>query len=426
MAQGFLGRLLGRGAADLRAAPATDSVTVSVADKAALMQLFGFNDNAVGEPVSIKKALGVPAISAAVEFWAMGMASLPIHLYQAGNGTEGPKRIDGDLVGMLNEAVNEGLSSFDWRKYSYEQMFTVGRGLTFIERNVAGRMIALWPLDPTKTTVMRSNGVKRYKYQDGSRTVFYEASEVIDLPFMLDSDQVTHRSPILDNAEVVAMAIAATQYGAAFFRSGGVPPFVIQGKFQTSGAMQRAADDLEAAVRKASREKRQALVLPEGLEVKQIGIDAEKAQLIETQKFMILQFARIFGLPPVFLQDLSTGTYSNTEQQDLHLVKHALRPRVKQFEDELNLKLFGWKNRKQFVKLNMDALLRGDFKSRMDGYAAGIRSGVYTPNDVRALEDLPPVEGGNVAYMQGAMVPMTETGANGNDGQSDGGQNGGA
>jgi HK97 family phage portal protein len=174
--------------------------------------------------------------------------------------------------------------------------------------------------------------------------------------------------------------------------------------------MARAADDLEDAVRKAAREKRQALVLPAGLTVKTIGTDAEKAQLIETQRFLIEQVARIYNLPPVFLQDLSHGTFANVEQQDLHLVKHTLRHWVKQWEGELNLKLFGRLNRRQFVRVNLDGILRGDFKTRTEGYAAAIQHGVMTPDEARALEGRAPMPGGDQLYLQGAMVPIQQAG----------------
>jgi HK97 family phage portal protein len=394
------------------------AAVVPVSDSAEMLRIFNLGTTSASEPVTVETALSVPAISGAVNFLSRTLASLPVDVYQV--DAEGKKEpVGGDLVGLLNEAVNSETSSFDWRKYSFDQTFTGGRQFSFIDRNAMGRVIAIWPLDPLLVTVERFSGVTRYKYRENSRSVTYEAGDVIDLAFSLKSDNLTHRSPIQSNAEVVSMAIAATKFGGAHFRGGGVPPFAIKGNFQAPGAMERAAEDLEQAVRRAARENRQALVLPAGLDIVPIGQDAQKAQLIETQRFLVEQIARIYGLPPVFLQDLTHGTFSNTEQQDLHLVKHCLRAWVKQWEDQINLKLFGWRNRRVFVKMNMDGLLRGDFKTRMDGYAQGVQHGLLTPNEGRALEGRPRVDGGDQLFMQGAMLPIEQLGAGNGGGNGD-------
>jgi HK97 family phage portal protein len=402
-----------------KAAPEGEARSVISADadayasgSARLMSLSNMMETATGEAVTVETALAVPAVMAAVNFLSGTMASLPIQVFdKQDDGTV--KKSSGDLEGLLNEAPNEGQSSFDWRKYSFDQTFTGGRQISFIERNASRRIIAIWQLDPTATQVQRRAGVKSYLYRENGKDRRFEASEIIDIPFMLMADGLAHRSPILASADVISMAQAATKYGGAYFRSGGIPPYVVHGQFTSGAGMQRAADDLEAAVRKASKEKRQAVVLPTGLDIKTIGTDAEKAQLIETQRFLVEQIARIYLLPPVFLQDLTHGTMSNTEQQDLQLVKHTLRRWVKQAEGELNLKLFGWKNRKTFVKYNLDALLRGDFKTRMEGFAAAIQHGVLTPGEARDLEDRPKVDGSDQLYMQGAMMPINQLGQNG-------------
>src|SRR5690606_10632743 len=124
-----------------------------------------------------------------------------------------------------------------------------------------------------------------------------------------------------------------------------------------------------------------------GLTATPVGVDAQKAQMIEAQRFVIEQIARIYSLPPVLLQDLSRGTYSNTEQQDLHFVKHTIMRWVGQIEGELNLKLFGRSARTTYAEFNLAGLLRGDFMTRMQGYAQAIQNGVLMPNEARALEN---------------------------------------
>lgn len=357
------------------------------------------------EPVTIDSALGVPAIWAAVNFLAGTLAGLPLHVYRrTGQGRE---RIAGPLANLLHDAVNDEMSSFDWRKYTFEQVLTHGRGVSFIERAAkGGKPLNIWPLVPQQLTIRLAGGRRFYDYVDGGRKVTYAASEVIDLPFMLASDRITHRSPIITNKQTVALAQAVTRYGAKYFNAGGVPPFAVEGPFQSPGSIKRASDDLMGAVREAAKENRLALALPLGHAIKPIGADPEKSQLVELQRFLIQQIARIYSMPPTFLQDLTNGTFSNTEQQDLHFVKHTMKRWIEQFEQEVNLKLFGRSSNARFVEFNLDGLLRGDFKTRFDGYAQAVQNALMKPNEVRRLENLPDDPRGDQLLIQGATVPL--------------------
>lgn len=358
-----------------------------------------------GQDVTVEKALGVPAIWCAVNFLAGTMASLPMEVHRVrsdGSAT----RISSPITRLLNGAVNDEWTSYDWRKYVWQEYLTGGRGLTFIERAPTGRILNLWPLEPDRVKIEKRGGRTIYRYTlREEREVVYNASEVIDLPFMLKRDQISGHSPILANRKSIGLMIAATAYGARYFRGGGVPPFMISGNFQTGRSMKRASEDLERAVRKAADENRLAVVLPEGLDVKPVGGTPDKAQLLDLKRFSIEEAARIYQLPPVFLQDLTNGTYSNTEQQDLHFVKHTVRILVEQFERQATLKIFG-RNSDRKIEVKLDSLLRGDFKARMEGHAQAIQNGVTTPNEAREIEGREPLPGGERLLIQGATVPL--------------------
>lgn len=379
--------------------------TVSVADTAGLMRLFGLEGlSSSGISVTTESALTVPAVQAAVNFLSGTLAGLPLHLYKR-NG-DGREKVSNSLAQTLHDAVNDEMSSFEWRKHLFEQVFTSGRGLSFIERSKAGKVLNIWPLEPAKVEISKSGGKKKYVYKDGSRTLTYKADEIIDIPFMLKADGVGHRGPITMAKDSIALSIAATRFGSKFFENGGVPPFAVTGNFQSGKSMERASEDFRVAVKNAAKDGRQALVLPTGLEIKSIGVDAEKIQLVELKRFGIEETARIYSIPPTFLQDLTHGTFSNTEQQDLHFVKHTIKRWVEQFEQELNLKLFGRGNNRLFVEMNMDGLLRGDFKTRMDGYASGVQNGILKPNEARRKENLPDDPDGDKLMIQGATVSI--------------------
>ena len=289
----------------------------------------------------------------------------------------------------------------------FDQVFTGGRCVTYIERSESGAVKNLWPLDPQKTRVEHRTEGKRQIRVYICNGVTYAANEVIDVPFMLKSNGVDVRGPISTNRDAIGMAIAASRYGAKAFQSGGIPPVVLQGPFQSGAAAARASDDVAKTTAKLAREGRPVMALPMGHEMKQIGFNPEQMQLIELQRFSIEQIARIYSLPPVFLQDLTHGTFSNTEQQDLQFVKHTLKRWIEQVEQEMNLKLFP-RGSKQYVEFNVDGLLRGDFKTRMEAHATTIQNAIRTPNEVRTIENMPPAEGGDSLMVQGATVPITQ------------------
>jgi len=161
-----------------------------------------------------------------------------------------------------------------------------------------------------------------------------------------------------------------------------------------------------------------------GHELKSIGLSPNDMQLIELQRFSIEQVARIYSLPPVFLQDLTHGTFSNTEQQDLQFVKHTVKRWVEQSEQEMNLKFFG-RGSDFYVEYNVDGLLRGDLKTRMEAHATSIQNAIRTPNEVRNIENLPAKDSGDDLMIQGATVPVgTQPKSVVVSPQTNGGQNG--
>lgn len=374
--------------------------------------LFSLGNKTVA-PVNVESALGVPAIWAAVNFLSGTIASLPLHVYKRQNDSD--ERYEGPVSNVLNKITNDEMSSFDWRKYSFEQVFTGGRSISYIERNKVGDILNIFPIDPGSVTVNRINNIKTYQVDGGENnkksTKTYQSKDIIDIPFMLKADGTTVRGPILTNQQAISMIIAASDYGSKAFQSGGIPPAVLQGPFQSGAGAQRAADDIHRAMEKASQDNKPLVAMPTGHELKVLGFNSSEMQLLELQRFSIEQVARIYQLPPVFLQDLTHGTYSNTEQQDLAFVKHTLNRWVSQFEAELNLKLFGRENKENlYCKFNLDGLLRGDLKSRMEAHATAINTGIRTPNEVRKKENLPAMDEGNQLMIQGATVPIASQG----------------
>jgi HK97 family phage portal protein len=367
------------------------------------LQIMGWGDlyASSGVTVNVDTALGVPAVWAAVNFIAGTIAGLPLHVYRK-DEDGGRSKVESELSLILHDVINGDMSSFEWRKYLFEQVLTGGRAVTYIERNGLGQIVNLYPLDPTKVRVERLiDGRKIYRVN----AKVYESSEILDMPFMLKPNMTDARGPISQNKDAIGMAIAASRYGSKAFQSGGIPPAVLQGPFGSGAAANRASEDVAATTLKLAKEGRPIMALPLGHELKTIGFNPEQMQLLELQRFSIEQIARIYSLPPVFLQDLTHGTFSNTEQQDLHFVKHTVKRWVEQFEQEMNLKFFG-RGSEFYVEFNVDGLLRGDLKSRMEAYATSIQNGIRTPNEVRAIENMEAMPNADNLMIQGATVPL--------------------
>lgn len=365
-------------------------------------QLMGFSQygTSAGVTVNVETALGVPAVWSAVNFISGTLAGLPLEVYR------GNERVSSGVGGWLDRAVNPEMTSYDWRKYTFEQILTGGRSATLIIKSLAGEVTDLVPLNPADITISETieNGYRSKQYRTKSQ--IYSASEIIDLTFMMKANQLDFRGPIMQNKDVMGLAIAASMYGSKAFQSGGIPPAVLQGPFNSGASASRASEDVAAATAKLAREGRPIMALPLGHELKSIGFSPDQMQLLDLQQFCIEQIARIYSLPPIFLQDLSKGTYSNVEQQDLHFVKHTLRRWIEQTEQEMNLKLFG-RTSDMSVRFNVDSLLRGDLKTRMEAHSQAIMNGVKTPNEVRKAEGLEPLPGGDDLMIQGATVPIT-------------------
>ena len=383
-----------------------DVQAVSAGDGWLSRVLGSFGGSASGEIINERTALTVPAQLAAVAFLAGEIASLPLHVYQKKNG--GATKVGGGLSDLLSHAANDGMTSFEWRNYLMTRVLLGGRSYTYIERSPTGYPVNFFPLTPSGVVVkIDANLRKTYEYTvpGTNRKITYDAADIIDIPFMLREDQLTHISPIIANKEALGLAIAATKYGAKVFQNGGIPPLVLQGAFANMESAERGSNDLHKAMAKAYKQGRQAIALPHGFEAKQLGFNPSEMQLVELQRWCVEQIARVYSLPPTFLQDLTHGTQSNTEQQDLHFVKHTLSRWLRQIEQELNLKLIGRGRRNRYIKFSVDGLLRGDYKTRMEGNAKAITTGQLTPNEARALEDREALTGGDELYIQGALMP---------------------
>lgn len=389
-----------------------ENPSVSLTDAKAWATVFGpASNNFAGEPVTVESVMGIPAAWAAIDVIATSIASLPIGVYRKLPNGERERVSDSDpLQSILNDQVNDDfLTSSEFRRWLIVQYLTRGRALAWIERNRAGRVTNLWPLDLDAIEIKITGHRRSYveKTQAGRSARQWDASEVIDLIWLPGSAPGSHLDPLRVHANTFGAAIAADRYAARAFRNGGVPPLKLKSPDGMSPeALGRATAGVTAAL------KNGGLVLPlfPGMDLDAIGFEPAKMQLLDLKRQHAVEISRIFRLPPTVIQSLEFGTYSNTEQLGLHFVRHTIQPIVEQFEEEFLAKLFGRGNRTNFVKFNIDGLQRGDIATRFDAFAKAIQGGFMTPNEVRALDDRAPLPGGDQLLIQGATIPLDMAG----------------
>ena len=381
-----------------------------------------FGETSSGKNVNERSAMRVTAVYACVRVLSEAIASLPLHLYKKISRFGKEKAIEHPLYEILHNEPNPEMTSFVFRETLMSHLLLWGNAYAQIIRNGKGQIMALYPLMPNRMTVDRdSNGEIYYKYftneSDNKNLkrlsqINIKKEEIFHVPG-LGFDGLVGYSPIAMAKNAIGMAIATEEYGAKFFANGASPSGVLEhpGNIKDPDKLRESWNKLF----QGSANSHKIAILEEGLKYQPIGISPNEAQFLETRKFQIDEIARIFRVPPHMVGDLDKSSFSNIEQQSLEFVKYTLDPWVARWEQAIHRSLL-LKNEKKdyFVKFNVDGLLRGDYQSRMNGYATGMQNGFLSPNDIRSLEnmDLIPDElGGNQYLVNGSMQKLAEAGA---------------
>ena len=386
-----------------------------------------------GKRVNERSAMQMTAVYSCVRILSEAIASLPLHLYRYNEDGGKEKAIDHPLYFLLHDEPNPEMTSFVFRETLMTHLLLWGNAYAQIIRNGKGEIVALYPLMPDRMTVDRDeNGKLYYEYQTSSddaptmkgSTVILRPPDVLHIPG-LGFDGLVGYSPIAMAKNAIGMAIACEEFGAKFFANGANP----SGVLEHPGTLKDPAkvrDSWNAAFGGSSNAHKVA-VLEEGLKYTPISISPNEAQFLETRKFQIDEIARIFRVPPHMVGDLEKSSFSNIEQQSLEFVKYTLDPWVSRWEQAMIRSLLSQTEKPiYFLKFNVDGLLRGDYQSRMNGYATARQNGWMSANDIRELENLdriPAEEGGDLYLINGNMLPLKDAGAfadiNNDDGKED-------
>ncbi|MCD8369118.1 MAG: phage portal protein [Clostridiales bacterium] len=379
---------------------------------------FYFGNSSSNKLVSERSAMQVAAVYACVRVLAEAVAQLPLHLYRyTGEGSK-EKAADHPLYFLLHDEPNPEMSSFVFRETLMTHILLWGNAYAQIIRNGKGDILALYPLMPNRMRVDRDeHGRLYYEYtlsDDDAPQVkktILKPSEVLHIPG-LGYDGLVGYSPIAVAKNAVGLTIATEEYGAKFFANGATPGGILE----YPGTV-KDPDKVREAWNKGfggSGNSNKVAVLEEGMKYTPISINPDEAQFLDTRKFQIDEIARIFRVPPHLIGDLEHSTFSNIEQQSLEFVTYSLQPWLVRWEQGIHRVLLNENERKDyFVKFNVDGLLRGDYQSRMNGYATARQNGWMSANDIRELENLdriPEKDGGDLYLINGNMTKLADAG----------------
>ena len=369
---------------------------------------FFFGSSGAGKSVTVQTAIQLSTVYACVRVISETIASLPLCVYQVeGEGTK--KATDHPLYRLLHDEPNSEMTSFVLREVMLAHLLLYGNSYCQIIRTGRNRITGLYPLLPDKMNVDRDkNGVLTYVYTTTSgEAVTLAPADVLHIPG-LGFDGIMGYSPIAIEKNAIGLGIAAEEYGSKFFSNGATPSGILThpNTVKNPKALREAWMEAYGGSSNANR----VAILEEGMTFTRISMPNNEAQFLETRKFQVSEICRIYRVPPHMIGDLDRATFSNIENQSISFAVHTIRPWLVRIEQAMNRALFPEKEKGVFyVRFNMDGLMRGDYKSRMEGYAIGRQNGWLNANDIRELENMNPIpdeEGGNAFLVNGNMVSI--------------------
>lgn len=366
-----------------------------------LQKLFGRNVTVTGVEIDEDIALKYSAVWAAINIISGAVGFLPIIAYKRLD--KGRERLTKHQVAkLMHTRPNPYMDALTFKEVLQAHALAWGNGYAEIERDGAGHPIALWPLLPNRTEPKIKDNRLVYEVYQPDKIVTLSYDNVLHIKG-LGFDGLKGYSVIQYAAENLALGIAAEKNAAAFFGNDSSPVGLLSTDDDLSKETKdRVEKDWEKKHKGLDKRYRIA-VLHSGLKWQQIGISAKDSQLIESRKFSVNDVARWFTIPPHMLADLERATFSNIEHQGIEFVTWTLTKWLKKWELECGYKLFSTAEQDDhFLEFLVDALLRGDTKSRAESYQIALggnnNPGYMTVDEVREKENLPPIPGGDVLF----------------------------
>ncbi|MDR6757830.1 HK97 family phage portal protein [Mycoplana sp. BE70] len=386
--------------------------------------LAGYRDGRFGQPGA---AVGLSATWACVQLIAGTIASLPLMVYRTENGIRKVAK-DHPLYFVLHDSPNYDQTAVDFWEVMAASIELHGNAYAVIERRSSdGALSALHPVRPDIVKVRRTeSGDLEYEWTENGRRIVKRGSDILHIRGAL-GDGISGSSTLSICRSVFDDALAAESAAGAMFQNGVNPSGILSTKpeVQLSPLQRQELEQHLATKYMGSIRQGRPMLLDNGLTWTQLTINPQDAQMLESRKFSGEQICRIFGVPPAMVGfgDKASNWGTGKEVDVLGFQKFTLRKRLKRIEQALLKQLVALAERREqgiTIEFNFEGLLRGDTASRYEAYEKAIRMGIATRNECRALENLPPVEGGDVVTVQMQDVPLSTAINGGPNGQEDG------
>jgi HK97 family phage portal protein len=352
-----------------------------------------------GVYVSPETALRYSTVLACVRVLSESVASLPCILYRRRADGGKDRATEHPLYTVLHDRANSWNTAFEYFEGSAVNAVTRGNAYSLVERNRKGQTINLIPLHPDPVQITQGpDWAPRYEVTlpDNRRRKLLPG-EMHHVRGPLPQGYVG-RSMIGLAREAIGLGLAAESFGSHMYRNGARPTGVLE--TDKRALSPEAVENLRAqfAERYSGLDNAgKPLILEEGMKWAALSMTAADAEFILSRKFQRSEIAAIFRVPPHMIGDLERATFSNIEHQSLEFVMHTLRPWLKRWEQAISRDLLAPSERGEyFAEFLVDDLLRGDFKTRMDGYAILVQNKILNANEVRAKENMNPRPGGEV------------------------------
>ena len=351
-----------------------------------------------GSTVTYDKAFMLSTTYAATRLLSDTISTFPSDTFYRSNGERLPFRpkpawvLEPDL----------GLTMSDHIQQVVVSMLLANGACVRIFRNDAGDVVALTPLDPTITVPVRNpNGDVDFMWNGNTRIV---AADMLYIPLMRKPGAIKGVSPLDELGQLFGAAAALDEFAARFFSGGSTPSGVIELPQNLSPTQAKEIKTTFEEGHKGNRKAHRVAVLGGGAKFVKTGVDPDQAQMLESRRFMVEEIARVFRVPLHMLQVAAPGvqSYASNEENAIQFASYTLRPIVKKIEDAYSKLLPGG----AFLRLNMDALLRGDLAARYNAYSIGMQAGFMSINMIQRLEDQPPVPGGDAFRVPLANIDL--------------------
>jgi HK97 family phage portal protein len=365
------------------------------------------NQSNSGIDVDENESLKITTVYACVKVIAETIASLPLCLMKEETNGDNSRAKQHPLYSVLYGIPNDEMTSFTFREMLMTNLLLWGNAYALIKRDRYGHVVSLYPLKSKNMTVERDSVTRniKYTYSNGVRTKVYTPRQILHIP-AFTFDGVLGVSPITYAREAMGLALATEEFGARFFGNGARPGGVLE----HPGTVKDPAKlrDSWNQVYQGTKNSHKVAVLEEGMKYHEIGMSPEDSQFLQTRQFQIAEICRIFRVPPHMIGDLSRSTFSNIEHQSIDFITHTIRPWLVRWEQAISRSLLNSEERSiYYARFNVNGLMRGDFTSRMSGYAIARQNGWMSANEIRQLEDMnkiPAEEGGDLYLLNGNMI----------------------